>query len=218
MEQRANVHAMQSPVWAGAPLSEASLVAIMVHGRTQTPAFMLEQFRRLDIPTMACVLPAAAGNTWYPGGFMEHLDKNEPYLSNAHEVLRNLVDDLNSRGVPSGRIALIGFSQGACLVSDFLLQNPARYAALIAWTGGFIGPEGTDRSGKGRLDGVPAFIGCSDVDPWIPLDRAKETAALLRSLGAEVTEVVYPGKEHVVCDDEIQQARGILLEAARSVA
>jgi dienelactone hydrolase len=137
-------------------------------------------------------------------------NKNEPWLGSALGVVAGLVEDLSRHGVPSARIAVMGFSQGACLTLEFVARRARRYAAVAAFTGGLIGPLGTARNYAGDLAGTPTFIGSSDVDPHVPLERVHESAAVLSRLGAQVDERIYPRMGHTINADEIQAADALL--------
>src|SRR5438067_6843252 len=76
----ANPHLDVPPVTAGADLAGAEHAALVVHGRGQTPAYMLGILDRIDLPGVACLLPHAANDTWYPAGFMQPFDVNQPWL------------------------------------------------------------------------------------------------------------------------------------------
>ncbi|MCP4383507.1 MAG: phospholipase, partial [Hyphomicrobiales bacterium] len=108
------------------------------------------------------------------------------------------------------RIALLGFSQGACLALEFAARHPDRYGAVIALTGGLIGETIDGGDYRGTLEGTPVFIGSSDVDPHIPLVRITESSAVMEALGGAVVERIYPGMGHIVNDDEISQIRTML--------
>jgi predicted esterase len=146
-------------------------------------------------------------NTWYPYSFLEPLERNQPWLDSALKSVREHLDRILAAGVPAERVMLLGFSQGGCLALEFAVRNARRYGALAGFSAGLIGPEGTDRSYPGSLDGTPALLGCSDVDPHIPLARVHETAEVLRRLGAEVNVRIYPGMGHMVNEDEVVLAR-----------
>jgi predicted esterase len=205
-----HVHAGQPLVHAGAPLETASGVVIMVHGRNAAAENILSLVPRLERPALAYLAPAAAGRTWYPYTFLSERQKNEPYLSSALQVLAELTADLGTRGIARERIAFLGFSQGACLSSEFLLRHPHRWGGLVAFSGGLIGPPGTSWSETGTLAGTPVFLGCSDVDAHVPKERVDETAAVFTRMSAAVTLRFYPGMDHTVNDDEIAQARSVL--------
>lgn len=203
-------HAGQPVVAAGAPLGRGTGVVIMVHGRGAAPANILDLVPRLGRDDFTYLAPAAAGRTWYPHSFMAEIAQNEPGLSSALHVLAALVDDVVRQGTPRARIVLLGFSQGACLTSEFAARHAARFGGVIVFTGGLIGPPGTPRDYAGSFDGTPIFLGCSDVDHHVPKARVDETAAVFTRMGAHVTERIYPGMGHVVNDDEIEGARGVL--------
>lgn len=202
---------------AGPPLAESRRAAILVHGRNASPRNILDLVPRLDRPGFTYFAPAAADNTWYPLSFLAEREKNEPFLSSALVRLDTIVADVVGAGVARDRIVLLGFSQGACLASEFAYRHPARYAGLIAFSGGLIGPPGTTWSAEGRFDGMPVFFGCSDVDAHVPRRRVDESADVFARLGAAVTTRIYPGMGHLVNDDEIEQARVLMdrVSAAR---
>ena len=203
-------HAGQPVLSMGPPLAESRRAAILVHGRNASPRNILDLVPRLDRPALTYLAPAAANDTWYPLSFLAETGMNEPFLSSALRRLDTLVADVMQSGVPRQRIVLLGFSQGACLVSEFAYRHPARYGGLVAFSGGLIGPPGAAWSDTGPFGGMPVFLGCSDVDPHVPKSRVEESADIFERQGADVTARIYPGMGHVVCDDEIEQARALI--------
>ena len=207
-------HAGQPVIAAGTPLANAKAAMIMVHGRGAGPENILDLVPQLAHPAFAYLAPAAANRTWYPLSFLSDRQKNEPYLSSALGALARVVARVVAGGLPTDRIVLLGFSQGACLASEFALRHPARYGGIIAFSGGLIGPPGTTWPATGRFDGAPAFFGCSDVDAHVPAARVEESAAVYRGMGADVTARIYPGMGHTVIADELDAARAIMLRVA----
>jgi predicted esterase len=207
-------HAGQPVVAAGAPLDTARAAMILVHGRNAAPRNILELATPLAHPGVAYLAPAAAGHTWYPLSFLAERGQNEPGLSSALGMLRQLVEDVEARGIPRSRIVLLGFSQGACLASEFALRHPGRYGGIVVFSGGLIGPPGTTWDAPGDLAGTPAFFGCSDVDAHVPRWRVDESAAVFSRMGATTDLRIYPGMGHLVNDDEIAAARAIVAAAA----
>lgn len=201
---------------AGAALHEAIGVVVMLHGRNAGPENILTMVPLLDRPAFSYLAPAAAGRTWYPYSFLSDLQKNEPYLSSALSAVDALVRGVVARGVPADRIVLLGFSQGACLASEFAVRHPTRYGGVIAFSGGLIGPPGTRWNAPGSFQGTPVFLGCSDVDAHVPQIRVDESEAVFSRMGARVTKRIYPGMGHLVNDDEIAHARAVLDEVAGS--
>ncbi|WP_435124684.1 alpha/beta hydrolase [Halobaculum sp. D14] len=209
-------HGGQPVTTAGADLDEARAAVVLVHGRGASPHSVLGMAEEFGTDHVAYLAPAAAQNTWYPRSFMEPLAENQPWLDSALDAVGALVDDA-AAAVGAERVALLGFSQGACLSSEFVARNARRYGGLIAFSGGLIGPEGTAREYDGSLDGTPVFLGCSDVDPHIPLERVHETRDVLDDLGADVDERIYEGMGHTVNRDELGAAKGVVtsLESER---
>jgi predicted esterase len=204
---------------AGKPLGQAPVVVIMIHGRGAGPQNILEIAAELGEPNATYLAPAAANNTWYPYSFMTEIAKNEPFLSSALSVIGSLVADVEQAGIARDHIVVLGFSQGACLTTEFAIRNASRFGGFVAFSGGAIGPAGTTWAAEGtesaektsaNFDGTPMFFGCSDVDAHIPERRVLESAELCERMGATVTRRIYPGMGHLVNDDEIAHARGIL--------
>ena len=204
-------HANQPVAYAGAPLDTASAVMVMIHGRNASPNAILSLAGPINRPTVAMVAPAAAGGTWYPYSFMAPREQNEPGLSSALTMLESLVTDLLARGTPAHKIVLLGFSQGACLASEFVVRHPRLYGGLLALSGGLIGPAGTTWDDVTTpLTDVPVFLGCSDVDGHIPKERVIESEGVFNRLGARVTRILYPGMGHLVNEDEIAHVQTVL--------
>jgi len=188
---------------AGPPLARARAATILLHGRGGSADDIAGLATVLAIDGLTFLIPEATGHTWYPQRFLAPLAANEPWLGSALGVVATLVAQAAAAGIPTARIAIAGFSQGACLALEFVVRAPARYGAVAGLSGGLIGPPGTVWPQSGFLDGTPVFLGCSDVDFHIPKERVMESAAVLRGLGADVTTVLYPNMDHTVNDDEM---------------
>jgi predicted esterase len=203
-------HGGQRIVTAGAPLEEATGAIVAIHGRGADAADIIALAREVAPQGVAIVAPQAAGHTWYPYSFLEPIERNEPYLSSALRRIGDLIGELGSRGITHDRVALLGFSQGACLALETAARSPQRYAAVIGFSGGLIGPPGTQFDYDGSLQDTPVFIGCSDVDPHIPKERVEESATALVRLDAAVDARIYPGMGHTVNQDELNAVRAML--------
>lgn len=207
-------HDAEPVLSAGRPLGSGRAAMIMVHGRNAGPENILELARLVPHPEFSFVAPSAAGGTWYPLSFMAETARNEPGLSSGLAVLLELVRSIEARGVPRRRIILLGFSQGACLSSEFAVRNAGRFGGVVALSGGLIGPPGTVWNYPGSFEGTPVFLGCSDVDGHIPKARVDESAAVFSAMGATVTERIYPGMGHQVNEDELAFVREMMEAAA----
>jgi predicted esterase len=157
--------------------------------------------------------PEAANHTWYPYSFLAPLSQNEPGVSSALRLILGLVDKCEAFGIPSQRVAIVGFSQGACLASEFVARYPRRFAGLIAFTGGLLGPPGSNLQHSGSLAGTEVLLSAGDRDPHVPWQRVEETAERFRDMEALVKVDKYPGKPHSVSAIEVSAARNILYSA-----
>jgi predicted esterase len=195
---------------AGAPLGQGRAVVILLHGRGAAAENILTLAPEFDRPALAYLAPSAANNTWYPFPFISEIEKNEPYLSSALHVIESMVADIERAGTDRSRIVLAGFSQGACLASEFMVRHPGQWGGLLAFSGGLIGPPGQTWDETGSFEGTPMFLGCSDVDAHIPKTRVEESAAVFVRMGADVLMRLYPGMGHLVSPDEIEEAQTLL--------
>lgn len=205
-------HQGQPVSTAGRPLSQARAAMILIHGRGATAQGILELARALPHPDMAYLAPQAHGQSWYPYSFLAPLAQNEPGLTSALEVISDLAAQIEEAGIPSERIILAGFSQGACLACEYVARHARHYGGLLAFSGGLIGPPGTPRTYTGTLAGTPVFLGSSDPDPHVPVVRVRETATVLQNLGAGVTLRLYPAMGHTIIQDEIDLAQPIVAQ------
>lgn len=192
---------------AGASPLRAKGIVLLIHGRGATAESMLPLGEVIAMPDLCYLAPQAEGHTWYPQSFMAPTAANEPFLSAALIRIASIISDIIESGIAPEKLSVIGFSQGACLASETCLRNPRPYGFIGVLSGGAIGPPGTPRDYGGTLSAARAFLGCSERDPHIPLERVKETSAVFSRMGAAVTERLYPGSSHGVNDDEIGHIR-----------
>jgi predicted esterase len=205
-----HAHAGQPVLRSGPSPKDARLAVILLHGRGASAEDILglaDQFSATDIAYLA---PQAAGSTWYPYSFLAPIQQNEPWLGSALQVIAGLLEELHGQGVTPERVALMGFSQGACLATEFAARHARRYAAVAGFSGGLIGPPGTPRNYAGGFAGTPVFLGCSDTDPHIPLERVRESAVVFRGMAASVDERIYPRMAHTINADEIAAVDALL--------
>lgn len=207
-------HAGQPVLRAGAPVATARRVVVLVHGRGGTAEDILGLAGMVGGDDIAWLAPQAADRTWYPYSFLEPLARNEPKLTSALARLGAILEDLSREGVGGDRVVLAGFSQGACLSLEFAARAARRYAGVAALSGGLIGPPGTARDYGGSLEGTRVFLGCSDIDPHIPLARVEESAEVVARLGGDVDLRIYPGMGHTVNQDEIEALRAMVTAGA----
>ena len=206
----ANPHAGGPILRRGPAAAQAKVAVVLLHGRGDSAAGILGLADAFELPDVIWIAPQAAGHTWYPYSFLAPMENNQPGLDSGLAVIGDLIETLSSEGVSAERVALMGFSQGACLAQEFAARNARRYHAIIGLSGGLIGPPGTSRNYAGSFDGTPVFLGCSDIDPHIPVERVHESAEVFARMGAVVEKRIYPGMGHTVSLDEIRSVTALL--------
>jgi phospholipase/carboxylesterase len=196
----------------GRPRGHAELAGVLLHGRGKTPHEKIDLAARLDAPAFRWVVPEAEGGSWYPNRFWDPIDRNEPWLSQALASADAAMRDASEDGrLGSDRLAIVGFSQGACLAAEYVLHHPTCCGALVVLTGAILGTSPSDWLTRGvRLDGLRVLITGSDVDDWVPEHFVRDTADIFSSLGADVRLRIYKGRDHVVSDDELIEAQAML--------
>ena len=209
-----NPHANSPVLQSGTPLQDARLAVVLIHGRGGSAEDILGLASAFGLPDVAYLAPQAAGHTWYPLSFMAPREANEPYLSSALARIDSVVQDLEHAGFSRDRIAVAGFSQGACLATEYVASHPAQYGGLIAFTGGLIGPPGSVQGNRVysglELKGTPALLSSGDPDPHVPWTRVEESASVLTAMGATVATKRYAGRPHTILSEEIDVARRLL--------
>lgn len=200
-------------VTAGKPLDEATRVLIMLHGRGASAEDILSLSSYLNVKDYALIAPRATNNSWYPYSFLMPTTRNEPWLSSALSLVRELVTDINNKGIPAENIYFVGFSQGACLNLDFVARNATKYGGVVAFTGGLIGDKIYNENYSGNFNKTPIFIGTSNPDPHVPVERVNTTTEILQNMNAVVTEKVYNNMGHTINEDEIRHANNLVFNS-----
>ena len=193
----------------GKKLEESGRALIMLHGRGSTAKNILSISSYLKADDYTLIAPQATNNTWYPYSFLELPAHNEPWLSSAIVLVGEIVDDL-AKTLDKKNIYFLGFSQGACLTLEYITRNADRYGGCIAFTGGLIGDKIYNDNYKGDFKNTPIFIGSSDPDPHVPVQRVHDTVRILESMNALVTEKIYERMGHTIIQDEFDHANEIL--------
>ncbi|OUJ75872.1 alpha/beta hydrolase [Hymenobacter crusticola] len=201
----------QEPIrTAGQPLGTASKALITLHGRGGSAADILSLGRHLHVSSYALLAPQASQHTWYPQSFLAPPAQNEPWLSDALAAVERAVAEAERNGIGKENIYFMGFSQGACLTLEYVARHATRYGGVVAFTGGLIGDQLLEANYSGNFEGTPIFIGTSDPDFHVPVERVRASTALLTKLGAHVTEKIYPNMGHTITQEEIDLANKLI--------
>ncbi len=188
--------------------SKPKRALILIHGRYASAANIMSLADELAIHEETVILaPEAADNQWYPLRFIEPRDSNQPHLDSSLAAIEELISySLTKYGLDPERIVLAGFSQGACLVADYVARTPRQYGGVCIFSGGLIGndTEINSKNWEGSLDSTPIYIGSDRNDSHIPIERVHLTTSVLRRLNADVNESVYDGLGHSIHNEGIE--------------
>jgi len=211
-----HIHTKQPVLAVGKSLDQARAAVVMLHGRGSNARDMLRLVQDIEHPDCAFVAPQAAGYSWYPHRFIEPIARNEPHLSSALRIINEQVERLVESGIPVSRIIIMGFSQGACLALEFAARQAMRFGGIAGLSGGLIGQTLDFSRYAPTYQGLPVFLGCSDVDDHIPKARVEESSKVFSERGAQVTTRIYPRMGHTINEDEIVFVRAMISAVANS--
>ena len=212
MDQTTELMHTKNIITAGKKTTEARKALIMIHGRGGSAEDILTLANYLNVKDYALLAPQATGHTWYPYSFLMPPAQNEPWLSSALSVLKEVVDDVVADGIAAENIYFLGFSQGACLTLEFVTRNATKYGGTAAFTGGLIGDQLYPENYSGNFGGSPVFIGTSNPDPHVPVDRVKATEKVLKDMGADITVNIYNNMGHTISQEEIDLANRLVFK------
>ncbi len=198
-------------IYAGNKIN-AKKALIMLHGRGANAEDILSLAENLDVTDYLLAAPQASGNSWYPNSFLALPRNNEPWLSSALDLVHSVVGGLIKQGIKKDKIYFLGFSQGACLTLEYAARNAEHYGGIVAFTGGLIGDKIYKENYKGDFGNTPIFIGTSNPDFHVPVERVRESANILRNMGADLTEKIYPNMGHTINQDEINHAKSLIFK------
>lgn len=189
------VHGGIPASWTGPRAHRARGVVLAIHGRGSDADAFIERLRGALDPEVAAVAPQAAHNTWYPKGYRNQSGDNLEALSSALSALDSAFAEAEA-AVGADHVAVVGFSQGACLALTWLSSRKGRSRprSLAAWSGA-VAPGYED---FGDLSGVEVYLGIARRDQWVKLAHTDETAAALRGAGADVSYDIADTDEHSI--------------------
>lgn len=203
---------------------QVRLGLVLVHGRGASARSILDLVRLLAIPDLVAVAPEAPGMSWWPTSFLAPMSQMQAPLEAGLAAVAGAVAALEAEGLARNRIALAGFSQGACLALEFAARQGAGLQSVTGWSGGLVGTgEAADKGDpalygfapkrfdyRTPLAGTPVHLSVHEQDPHIPLLRVRETALVFDRLGASVTSRLLPGTGHGFDEAELNGLRARL--------
>ena len=155
------------------------------------------------------------GRQWFSLTFR---DPHERWrgVNHAEPGLDALVDgELAAAGLPIGRLALVGFSQGAMMALHVGLRRPAAPAAIVALSGMLVQEEGRgpDSLAEGARCRPPLLLAHGDRDDVIPVDALFDSAETIAKAGLACEWHLAAGAGHGIDQGTLRHA-GLFLRSA----
>jgi phospholipase/carboxylesterase len=197
------------PAAGGAPQS----IVVLLHGygADGNDLISLAQLWARLLPQTLFVSPHApfpceinpAGRQWF--GFE---DAGPEMILAGARLAGSMIDAYLDRliaehGVPAGRIALGGFSQGAMMALHVAPRRADAVAGVLSFSGALVAPELLAREAHTR---PPILLVHGDADPVVPFASLARAAAALKAAGFAVETESRPGLPHAI--DQVAMAHG----------
>ncbi len=192
----------------GTKLQDAEKAIILIHGRGAPPEDILSLADFFETQNTYIAAPEANQYVWYPLSFLAPRQQNQPWLDSALENINRLISEIE-KFIPTEKIFVMGFSQGACLSAEITSRNARKFGGIGIFTGGLIGDKADRNNYTGNFNDTPVYLSNGDNDPHIPLQRTEDTFTIMKDLGAKVTKEVFPGRPHTIMMEEINKAKAI---------
>jgi phospholipase/carboxylesterase len=136
--------------------------------------------------------------------------EDETGLRESCETIRNLVRRENHRGIPSHRIVLAGFSQGAAMALFTGLRHDERLAGILALSGYLPLYPTMPLEASTSNAATPIFMAHGTMDPVVPLSLAEASRDHLARFRTGVDFRTYP-MPHSLSAQEVEDVREWLL-------
>ncbi len=134
-------------------------------------------------------------------------DPDEVALSRKH--ISSFIESEIRAGIAPENIFLVGFSQGAVMAVDTALRYPERLGGVVALSGYIAHPALLEAERSAANRSVPVFWGHGARDEIISVERGREHARLLSSLGYPVDYHEYDAT-HRIITPEVKDIRAFL--------
>ena len=139
------------------------------------------------------------GYAWFPIQMGSPPDRDA--IDAAVTSLGNFIDTAIDRyPVNRRKLTILGFSQGGMMAYRLALDNPAKYAGLVALSTWFA-PELKDRVGdRDALERLPTMVQHGRGDDMIEIARARSSVEILRELRVPLTYREYDCGHEITAD------------------
>ncbi|HWP34337.1 MAG TPA: hypothetical protein VNM66_01945 [Thermodesulfobacteriota bacterium] len=196
------------------PGGAATAAVVAIHGRGASADDLVPIAGAVALPGVRWIFPQGwlpfvhpfgTGWAWY-----ELPPDDRPGVLESRRRLRRLLERLTAPGgVPSDRVALVGFSQGAVVSLDAGLRFPQPLAGIAALSGYLFDPTSLAAELAPAQRRLPVFLAHGIFDGVVPLAGSRMAAAALREAGLPVELHEYP-MGHEIVPEELADLRTFL--------
>ena len=184
---------MKKIIYQSGNINDPKKALIMIHGRGGSAQDIMAIAEYLNVEDFLLIAPEAEQNSWYPNSFIAPVSSNQPKLDQALDHINQSIQVAQDKGIIAENIYILGFSQGACLALEYSCRNAEKY-----------GGDSAFQHKQHNFMDTPVFIGTSDPDFHVPVERVKDSAKIMQELGARVEMRIYPNMGHTITQDEIK--------------
>jgi len=141
---------------------------------------------------------------WYDITSLDRgVGQNAEHIRESEKIVRGLIERENSRGIPSGRIVLAGFSQGGAIALHTGLRYPQPLAGLLSLSAPVPFVENLMAETHAVNADVPIFLAHGTDDPMVPYAMAQQILAQMEAKGLNIEWHAYV-TGHSVVPEEIR--------------
>jgi phospholipase/carboxylesterase len=141
------------------------------------------------------------GRQWFPLWDRSSAQLEAGVAAAAAALGRFVAASCEAHAIPPGRLALMGFSQGAMTVLEAGLRGAVPEAAcILAYSGGMIGAE------RPVVAHPPVLLVHGEADEVVPVAASRAAESALAAAGVPVRALYRPGLGHGL--DEVGLAAG----------
>ncbi len=126
----------------------------------------------------------------------------EAEIRESAAAVQKLLEQENTRGIPTSAITLAGFSQGGVIALQLGLRSNERLAGIMALSTYVHDHEHLSEEVSFASIDVPIFMAHGRADPMIPIARAVTSREAMAALNYQIQWHEY-AMGHQVCPEEI---------------
>ena len=139
---------------------------------------------------------------WYDiKGMNVSREQDEKGIAHSTSLVHALIAREISRGIPSSRIVLAGFSQGGAIAAHVALRYSQKLAGLMVLSSYLLFPDRLRTEIQHANRNTAVFVAHGSMDPMVPLGMGRDLANRLEQLQLAVEWHEYPMPHSVIHEE-----------------